>query len=267
MSLTVSRIFFYPVKSFAGIEVTYHKIDDRGFEYDRRWMLIDENNKFISQRTVPELALILTQLEDDKILLSHRVKKEFSLEFQINEHTDKLVKVQIFDDFTDGYLLDDKINSSLSELLNRNVRMVFMADDIKRFADNKYAKNNELVSYADGFPFLLLGEESLKELNGKLSKPVDINRFRPNIVFNGGHPFIEDDLKEIKINGINFKVVKPCSRCVITTIDQSTAIMDNEPLVKLSEFRRVGNKVMFGQNLLHTSPGIIHIGDKIEIVE
>lgn len=266
MKPIVSQLFVYPIKSFAGISVESHKIDKRGFVLDRRWMLIDRNNNFVSQRTLPEMALVTTAIENNKILLAHKTKSEFHLELIIDKHSDKLVEATLFDKRTKGFVVSDSINKELSMLFGKELRLIYMSDNIKRFSNKKYAHHNTIISYADGFPFLLLGEKSLNELNNRLTQPVEISRFRPNIVFDAPSPFIEDKWKEIKISNILFHVVKPCSRCVIVTIDQSTAQKNNEVLTVLSEFRREGNKVNFGQNMLHASAGELSVGNRIEVL-
>lgn len=266
MKLTVSQLFIYPVKSFSGISVESHSIDDRGFSLDRRWMLIDTNNNFVSQRTLPQMALVTTELTGNSILLKHKIDESFLLELEIGKHTGILTEAILFDKKTEGYLLSEYINRYLSNFFGINLRMIYMAEDIKRYANKKYAHSNEIVSYADGFPFLIIGEESLNELNRRMTAPVDITRFRPNIVFNGGTPFIEDDWKEIKIGNVKFRVVKPCSRCVIVTVDPETAKKNNETLTVLSKFRREGHKIYFGQNLLHSSVGNIQVGNEIEVL-
>ncbi len=267
MEYRIKKLFVYPVKSFGGFSVSSHSIDARGFIFDRRWMLIDDDNLFITQRTVPELALFNASLEENRITISHKRFSEFHLELSLNEHTEIKTEAIIFGDKTEGYLLNDKINKELSGVLGMNVRIIFMGEDLIRVIDKRYANNDEIVSFADGFPFLLLGENSLIELNKRLKNKVGYNRFRPNIVFSGGEPFDEDEWKTIGVRDIQFRVVKPCSRCSIVTVEQNTAERDNEALKALSEFRQKNNKVYFGQNLVHNSGGLISVDDKIKIIE
>lgn len=142
-----------------------------------------------------------------------------------------------------------------------------MPDDTKRMVDTEYAKNNETTSFSDGYPFLIIGQSSLDELNSKLSEPLPINRFRPNIVFTAGEPHAEDSWQHITINGIEFFGVKTCARCVVTTINQQTAVAGNEPLKTLAAYRTVNNKVKFGMNLLHKGTGTIKVGDTITVLK
>lgn len=175
--------------------------------------------------------------------------------------------MKIWDDEVEAVLVSKEADKWFGEILNVECRLVFMNDSVKRYVDKKYAAKNELVSFADGFPFLILGEESLKDLNSRLKVKIPMNRFRPNLVFKGGTPFDEDKWESFLLNGIEFYVVKPCSRCVITTVDQTNALKSEEPLRTLSLYRKEGNKIFFGQNLLHKGTGIIETGLLVTITK
>jgi uncharacterized protein YcbX len=144
--------------------------------------------------------------------------------------------------------------------------MVYQPFESKRLIDQKYAKENELVSFADGYPFLIIGQSSLDDLNLRLDEPLPMNRFRPNIVFTGGEPYQEDKMNRFKVANIAFYGVKPCARCVITTTNQETSERLAEPLKTLATYRKFENKVLFGMNLLNEGWGEIRVGDKIEII-
>ncbi len=150
-----------------------------------------------------------------------------------------------------------------SEALNMDCQLVFMDNASDRSTDTKYTPEPKQVSFADAYPFLIIGEKSLNELNRRLKEPLPMNRFRPNFVFSGGEPFIEDTWKDFMIGDLKFRAVKPCSRCVITTVNQDTAEKASEPLETLAKFRKVGNKVMFGQNVIAYDEGIVRVGDEI----
>ena len=137
----------------------------------------------------------------------------------------------------------------------------------KRLVDRDYAMNDEVVSFADGYPCLLIGQSSLDGLNEKLADPIRMDRFRPNFVFTGGEPHIEDSFKTFHIGQVLFSAVKPCARCVLITIDQQTGEKGQEPLRTLASYRTVGKKIMFGQNLLHQQLGIIRVGDEVKVVD
>jgi uncharacterized protein YcbX len=137
-----------------------------------------------------------------------------------------------------------------------------MPDTTKRKVNSKYI-DNQIVSFADGYPFLIIGEESLVDLNNRLKDPLPVNRFRPNLVFSGGEPFDEDGWMRFKIGGVEFRSIKPCSRCVVTTVDQNTSNKSKEPLKTLSQYREVNGKVMFGMNLVCEVTGKLKMGDQI----
>lgn len=146
-------------------------------------------------------------------------------------------------------------------------RLVRMQEQARRLVDTEYAQNGEVVSFADGYPFLLIGQASLDDLNSRIDQPVHMNQFRPNFVFRGGVPFEEDGWSSFTIGGAPFQAVKPCARCVVTTINQATAEKSAEPLRTLATYRQLRNKIMFGQNLLSSSPaGTVQVGDKLEVI-
>lgn len=265
--LILSEIFIYPIKSMAGISLSSANITKTGLQYDRRWLLVDENNVFITQRDLPEMALIHTSIINDIIHLKHKIKNIDPISIPTSLTSGKELNVKIWDDNCLALHYNSDVDKWLSEVFNKNCKLVYMPDSTQRFVDKTYAKNKEIVSFADGFSFLIIGQSSLDDLNNRLEKPIPINRFRPNFVFTGGTPFEEDKLKKIKIGEIIFDVVKPCARCVITTTDQETAERNNEPLLTLSSYRKVNNKVLFGQNLIQHNLGAISVGNEIIILE
>lgn len=264
--LTVSELFIYPVKSLGGIAVYSAMITSTGFQYDRRWMLVDEHNCFISQREIPLLALLQTSITTEGIKVQHKHTYEsFTIPFQPQKQ--ERIDVQIWDDMCEAQLVSEEADQWFSAVLSFPCRLVYMPDDSIRKVDTEYAFRNEITAFSDGFPFLLIGQSSLDDLNNRLAEPLPINRFRPNIVFTGGDAFEEDMLDHLIINGVHFFVVKPCARCTITTTDQQTSDKGKEPLATLSTYRRKDNNIYFGQNLLHNGGGMINAGDKIEVVK
>lgn len=264
--LTVSELFIYPVKSLGGISVSSAVVTERGFQYDRRWMLADENNCFITQREIPSLALLQTGITSEGIHLQHKQNKEtFTIPFQ--PQTSDIVTVQVWGDTCKAQLVSEEADKWFSKMLSFHCKLVFMPDTTRRRVDGRYAYNKEITSFSDGYPFLLIGQSSLDDLNSKLQQPLPINRFRPNIVFTGGESFEEDILEDFTINGIHFYGVKLCARCVITTTDQQTAARGKEPLKTLATYRRHRNNIYFGQNLLHKGTGIIEVGDKLKVIK
>lgn len=265
--LKISSLFIYPIKSLGGSKVNFANVTDRGFEFDRRWMLVDEHGHFLSQRSKPQMALLQTSIESGILSVFHKHDESRKIEIPItfDEQPEKVESV-VWDDKVETVKYDRSINDWFSNVLDTKCRLVYMPDNSRRKVDTAYAANGEITSLSDGYPFLIIGEESLNSLNRKLSSPVTMERFRPNLVFYGGKPHYEDNWDEFKINGIKFIAVKPCARCVVTTIDPETGASGDEPLRTLSEYRKEKGKIMFGQNLLHTGKGTISIGDEIEII-
>jgi uncharacterized protein len=262
--LQISHLYIYPVKSLGGIALDKANITDRGFTYDRRWMLIDENNRFLTQRDHPIMALFKLQLTDEGILVRFQ-EDAFTIPFE--PLTTISEQVTIWDDTCFATLVGEAADKWFSERMQLPCRLVYMPDNSRRKVDMTFAKNEEIVSFADGYPFLIIGQASLDELNGRLETPVPMDRFRPNIVFTGGTPFQEDEMHSFRIGEIRFFGVKPCGRCVMTTVNQETAIKGKEPLKTLSSYRTRDKKVLFGQNLLHTGQGVIRTGDVLHLSE
>jgi hypothetical protein len=178
-----------------------------------------------------------------------------------NPISKKSRKITIWEDQLSAPEAEDQYNTWFSDQLNLKCRLILMDGNTIRHIKNKYAVNNEYVSYADGFPYLIIGTGSLEDLNNKLETPVPMDRFRPNLVISTDVPFAEDEMNIFQIGEAVFKRVKPCSRCVITTIDQLTGERSKEPLKTLSEYRKVDKKVFFGQNLICLKEGLVKTGD------
>lgn len=264
--IKLSEIHIYPVKSMSGISPAKGQIGRRGFEFDRRWMLINDKGDFMTQRHYPAMTLLQPELHDSFLKITNKKSPYDSIKVPIEPYEDEEVEVPIWNDRCTALTVSREADKWLSEKLNIKCRLVFMPDSSKRQADEKYADKGDLVSFADGFPFLMIGQSSLDDLNSRLEKPVPITNFRPNLVFTGAEAFAEDEWNNIRIGALNFKVVKPCSRCTITTVDQETAVRSKEPLRTLADYRRVGNDVLFGQNVICKETGEVSVGDEIEVL-
>lgn len=262
--LQVSELFIYPVKSLSGIPVKEALVTERGFQHDRRWMLIDEHNMFITQRDYPELALLQVSILEDNLLIQHKHSGK-SIHIPFHHEKKEPISVTVWDDTCHAETISDEIDSWFSEMLTFKCRLVYMPDDVRREVDKNYANDNEITGFADGYPFLLIGQASIDHLNTLLEYPLTVQRFRPNIVFTGGIPHEEDIMSHFTINDIDFYGVKLCARCVITTVNPETGVKGKEPLRTLASYRLTGNKILFGQNLLHKGSGVLSTGDIIQI--
>ena len=262
-ALKVQDIFIYPIKSLGGIRLQEAEVEERGFRWDRRWMLVDQQGVFVSQRTFPQLALLGVRIEENHLQVFHKSNPSVKLEIPLDLAEGPEIKVQIWDDEVLGKVVSPDIDRWFTDFLGFEVNLVVMPETTHRKVDPRYAVNGESVSFADGMPYLLISQESLDELNSRLDSQVSMDRFRPNIVISGGEPFIEDQLKTIQIAGIDLRIVKPCARCVLTTVDQETGEKGKEPLRTLSLYRTQNNKVMFGQNVIALQSGKIRVGDEV----
>jgi len=261
--LTVSHLFIYPIKSLGGIEVHSSYVGERGLQYDRRWMLIDDQGRFITQREHKQLALFRTAIDTDHLIVYHQQDPYNKLLIPLKVVANESLEVTIWEDVCHATTINAAANTWFSERVGMSLRLVYMPDESKREVDPDYAFEKEITSFSDGYPMLMIGQASLDHLNAQLQHPLPMDRFRPNIVFTGGEPHQEDEMKAFSINGLSMLGVKPCARCVMTTIDQSTGVAGQEPLATLSTYRKRNNKIYFGQNVIPKSFGSIKLGDHI----
>lgn len=266
---TLTDIRVYPVKSMAGISLQEAKVELRGLQYDRRWMLVDDAGQFLSQREIPELALLQPELHGNmlKIRHKHKIGLEWLIPLQPETSAMQKLRVQIWSDQCSGLLLPDATHEWFSDVLGKQVRLVYMPNTTRRRADGRYAPKGQYVSFADGFPFLVISEASLADLNERLSVPVPMNRFRPNFVVSGCSPYEEDTWGDFKIGEIPFRAVKPCGRCIMVTADQESGDRAAEPLKTLSGYRKFGNKVCFGQNVIWmgNEDVVVRVGGNVRV--
>lgn len=258
--MKVHSLFVYPVKALAGIEVSAFEMDDFGPEHDRRWMIVDEDRRFVTQREHPELARVKTSLENGQVRVEIPGEGGFAL-----VPTPEDVRVLVWRDWVKAVVGEHQANDALSRFCGKPVRFVFMPDTSFRRVDAGRVDAYRRVGFADGFPFLITSKASLGELNGRLDTPVEMRRFRPNIVIEGAQPWDEDHWQGLAIGEQTFHIVKPCSRCVVTTVDPESGTKDPavQPLRTLSGYRRTRDGVIFGQNAIHESPGRIEVGDPV----
>ncbi|MFM8370766.1 MAG: MOSC domain-containing protein [Bacteroidota bacterium] len=261
----ISEIWIYPVKSLGGVRVTEAVAERRGLQHDRRWMLVDESGQFITQRELPGMALLQPSFGSGCLTISHKqfTNHRIDIPLDITGFSPEKIRTKVWSNSVSALTMPGEINQWFSEMLGAEVRLVYMPDSSRRRADGRYAPAGQLVSFADGFPYLIIGAEALEALNRKLTDPVPMNRFRPNLVFTGGNPHDEDEWTNIRIGAQPFRCVKPCARCVMITTDQLTAQKSAEPLKTLAQYRKRGNKVLFGQNMVWTGiePASVHEGD------
>lgn len=279
--MKVTEINIYPVKSLGGISLEECSIEKRGFQNDRRWMLTDKNGEFFTQREFPKMATLSISVNDESLTVSSSENEKIEVPFKLEGNQTQ--KVTVWNSVCDALVLPRNINEWFSDVLKTDCQLVYMPGESEREINKFFNRNNEIVSFADGYPFMLLGENSLNDLNEKLEMKLPMNRFRPNIVIDGAEAFAEDVWKKIQIGETVFRSTKPCARCVMTTIEQNSGEFDGkEPLKTLAKYRMAkdvfpnnfdsldlnANAVLFGQNLVAENPGgKIKLGDEVRVLE
>jgi MOSC domain-containing protein len=259
--LRLSGLNIYPIKSARGIALDESQVDEFGLRYDRRWMVVDRSGQFLSQRSHARLALVVPSIRDGALRIDAPGMP--TLETSLDPSPTVATRVTVWDDTCGATWLGEKAADWFSQFLGSACSLVHMATDVRRPADPVFAPEGVRVSFADGFPFLLISEASLADLNRRLDEPLPMNRFRPNLVVAGGDPYQEDGWTNIEIGGIGFRVVKPCGRCLVTTTDQNTGERGKEPLRTLATYRKRDGEVMFGQNVVHEGRGRLRVGDPV----
>lgn len=262
----VSALYFYPIKSCGGIELSDAVIDARGMQYDRNWMFVDEAGNFLTQREHARMALIRPSFTRGFLLLKAPQMSEHKIALT---QTGLSKSVVVWRSTCEALDQGDEVAEWISEFLGFNARLVRIANDFIRPVHPQFARRpKDQVGFADAFPFLLISQASLDDLNSRLTEKLPMNRFRPNIVIQGCPAYAEDTWDLIQIGALALDAVKPCLRCQVTTTNQDTAERAPEPLKTLATYRKTETgHVMFGQNLVHHSPGTIRVGDSLSVIK
>ncbi|MFZ9188721.1 MAG: MOSC domain-containing protein, partial [Algoriphagus sp.] len=239
------------------------QVEEKGFQYDRRWMLVDPSGEFLTQRQHPQLALLQVALGTSELTVFSKVDPSREISFDLEMNSGKEMQVKVWGDEVAALQVAPTVSAWFSDFLGMDVELVVMPESSHRKLNPRYAVQEESVSFADGMPYVIIGQASLDELNGRLADPVGMDRFRPNLVFSGGDAYAEDQFKQLQIGEVEFQVVKPCARCVMITVDQEKGTKGKEPLATLATYRSQGAKVYFGQNAVSLTQGIVRVGDPI----
>ncbi|RYU96626.1 MOSC domain-containing protein [Emticicia agri] len=264
MAIIITEINIYPIKSLGGISLQTAEVEDRGLQYDRRWVLADGGNIFMTQRENEQMALIEVSIESDGLKVSHRKKDIAPLKVPFEPETNDNRMITIWDDVVRAIRVNDEADAWFTEVLGKETHLYYQPDDSIRLTDPKYSiTHEEHTSFSDAYPVLIIGQSSLDFLNEKLEEKMEMKRFRPNLVFSGGEPHDEDNFRYFQVGEARLVGVKLCARCVLTTINPETAERGKEPLKTLTQYRRNGSKILFGQNLLVVEKGKIALGDEI----
>ena len=258
--MIVESIIIYPIKGMKGTKVKSAVTLERGFENDRRYMLIDKNNTFISQRSHPILSLIYPEILNGEIRITY---KELSFSFPLTQTGEEIVEAALFENIVSGTLVSKEIDEQLSMMLNDKVRLLKMNENNIRNKKLIKGPASTEVSFADGYPYLIAGTASLDLLNQKLDQPALMDRFRPNIVVDTQVAHEEDDWESIQMGNAMMMVIKSCARCPVVTINQQTAKKSKSTLKTLATYRKKDNKVFFGANAISLGNGQINVGDEV----
>ncbi len=257
----------YPVKSARGLELDSAEVQPRGLVDDRRWMVVDTQGRFVSARKIPAMVLIDAMIDVDDGALTLSAPHQAPIRVAVPDAAMPKVGVEVWQAPCPAREADAAANAWIAHVLGGDYRLVHMADDCLRPVSDGWSRDGDIVSFADGFPLLLIGTASLIDLNRRLSRPVTMTNFRPNLIVHTDEPFVEDQWKHIRIGTVEFDVCKPCTRCILTTVDPVTGIKDaeGEPLTTLKTFRRFDIGVTFGQNLIPRGAGVLSAGDEVMV--
>ncbi len=275
-SIQVVSIHIYPMKAARAVDLGESLVEPWGLAGDRRWLLVDENGRFVSQREEPSLARVMVTYgpltgTTGTISVSAAGFPGRRIAAPATGQNANMLKVTVWGSTVLAAAAGPEGDAWFSAYLGRPVRLVYLDDPTRRPVDPEYGQDGDVVSFADGYPLLLTSTASLGELGRWLTEdggqPVPMTRFRPNAVVAGAPPWAEDRWRRIRVGAVEFRVVKPCGRCVVTTTDQITGEVGSQPLKMLGRRRRFGLQLVFGQNMIPDGPGVIRSGDLVEVLE
>ena len=267
--LHLSALYRFPLKSGKGESLPQARLDKLGLEGDRRWMLVDEaSGRFLTQRADPKMSQ-LSALWNATGGLTLSAQSFEALDVAVPDPDTDLRGVTIWRDTLRVPDAGDAAADWLSRFVEKPVRLVHVPLPRARTTEAGYGRDDDQVAFADGYPLLLIGQASLDDISHKVGRPLDMLRFRPNLVIEGSEAFAEDGWKRIRIGDVEFRVVKSCSRCILTTVDPQTGVRDEqrEPLATLMTYRKQENGTMFGQNLVNDGNGVLEVGMPVTILE
>jgi uncharacterized protein YcbX len=264
----LSALYRFPLKSAQAQPLRHSPVDGLGLTGDRRWMLVDDNGRFLTQRVLPRMSqLSALYAADGGLILSAPGQPPLQV---AEPGADAPLRGIIL--WKDTLRVPDAGEAAaawVSEFLGKPARLVFVPEDRTRRLGNGFGKEDDRVAFADGFPLLLIGQASLEDLAGRVGRPLEMLRFRPNLVIEGSDAYAEDGWKRIRIGSVEFRLLAPCARCILTTIDPRTGERsdDREPLATLKGYRLQGGNIMFGQNLVSDGAGELEVGMPVTLLE
>ncbi len=265
----LSSLYRFPLKSGSAELLEEGRCDELGLSGDRRWMVVDAaTGKFLTQRVLPRMALLNARWQGETALLLSAPGMD-ALRVPVPGSASAVRGVLIWRESLQAPDAGDVAAEWLTRLLDRPCRLVHLPVTQGIQIDQDYARPGERTGFSDGFPFLLIGQRSLDDLSARVGQLLDVRRFRPNLVIAGAAPYAEDGWRRIRIGDMEFRVVKPCSRCIIPTIDPLNGELNptREPLATLMNYRKGNGGVFFGQNLIAVNTGMLKVGMPVEVLE
>jgi uncharacterized protein YcbX len=265
----LASIHVYPVKGCRGVDLDSSPVEPCGLAGDRRWLIVDSGSRFLSQRGEPPLARVTVSRDPGGISVASDGHPP--LRVTAPGPAAEMLKVTVWSSTVLAAAAGPEADAWFSAYLGQPARLAYLDDPTRRAVNPQFAADGDVVSFADGFPLLLTSTGSLARLGQWLAaegeQPVPMNRFRPNVVAAGADPWAEDHWRRIRIGNVTFRVAKPCGRCLVTTTDQATGERGPQPLAMLGRRRRSGKLLVFGQNLIPDSPGLLRAGDPVEVID
>ena len=262
----LSALYIYPVKSMSGSALSSAQLFARGLEMDRRWMWVNAQGQFLTQREYPQMVLWQVTVDDQFIFFKNEKKNRH---FSIPRSFDSAnrMNVRVWGDEVEAIVMEHPDLCLIAEDFLSEAKLVFLSEESIRQVDQRCGQELDLTSFADGFPLLVCHQSSLEELNATLHEPVSMLHFRPNIVVVGGEAYEEDRWRQLQIGEAILDLVKPCGRCVMINVNPLTAEKNPAVLKGLAVNRTAGNKVLFGMNAISRSNGLsIEVGMKVHLL-
>ena len=260
--IRVASLHIYPIKSLGGVAVSSSEVEPRGLRHDRRWMLVDEEGVFLSQRTIERMALFRTRFTPTGLQVAG--PDGAVIDVPLSPEGEEL-EVRVWNSTVLARRVSDETDAWFSAQMEQSARLVYMPNETIRPTHPDFTSPGDHVGFADAFPVLVAGTASLEDLNSRLDALIPMNRFRPNIVVEGAAPYAEDEWAGFALNSVRYRRAKRCGRCRVTTTDQETAVVGVEPLRTLATYRKEGNNVVFGTYYVPESVGSVGVGQELEL--
>jgi uncharacterized protein YcbX len=269
MPIHLKELHIYPVKSLGGIALKEAVLTPRGLAHDRRFLVVDDEGEFFTQRELPKMATVWMELDSETLSFSAPDLETVTVPSRPSPAPTR--KVRVWKSIVDAHGVSPEVDAFLSAYLGERCQLVYMPDSSVRATNAAYSREGDHVSFADGYPCLLTNQGTLDDLNLRIiangRQSIPMNRFRSNLVIEGAPAGAEDGWKRIRIGETEFRIAKPCVRCQVTTTDQAAGeVRGPEPLATLSTYRNSPDGPMFGQNMIPDRLGTLRVGDEVTIL-